>query len=174
MKPLRIEVVRKNFGGLWAIDNINLDIELGERRALIGPNGAGKTTLFNIISGLIPPSSGKIFIFGKDVTKMPPHQRVRSGAWPHLPDYQPLLQTDSDGKSAPFSKVRRQDQANIPQTLGLIRTFVRPCGKSYGPIRDVGKAGCNRAYPILWGTAPRRGPHGPSAKSKASLAGRVF
>jgi len=46
---------------------------------LIGPNGAGKTTFFNIVSGLIPPSSGKIFIFGKDVTKMPPHQRSALG-----------------------------------------------------------------------------------------------
>jgi branched-chain amino acid transport system ATP-binding protein len=46
---------------------------------LIGPNGAGKTTFFNIISGLIPPSGGKIFIFGKDVTKTPPHQRSALG-----------------------------------------------------------------------------------------------
>jgi branched-chain amino acid transport system ATP-binding protein len=79
LKPLRIEKVRKNFGGLWAVDNINLDIELGERRALIGPNGAGKTTLFNIISGMIGPSAGKVYVFGTDVTGFPPHKRVALG-----------------------------------------------------------------------------------------------
>ena len=79
MIPLRIEKVRKNFGGLWAVDNINLDIDSGERRALIGPNGAGKTTLFNLISGMLTPSSGRVFIFGKDVTDLPPHKRVALG-----------------------------------------------------------------------------------------------
>jgi len=79
LKPLRIEKVRKNFGGLWAVDNINLDIELGERRALIGPNGAGKTTLFNLISGMLIPSSGKVFIFDNEVTSLPPHKRVALG-----------------------------------------------------------------------------------------------
>jgi branched-chain amino acid transport system ATP-binding protein len=79
LKPLRIEGVQKNFGGLWAVDNINLDIELGERRALIGPNGAGKTTLFNIISGMFPPSSGKVYVFDSDVTGLPPHKRVALG-----------------------------------------------------------------------------------------------
>jgi branched-chain amino acid transport system ATP-binding protein len=79
LRPLRIEKVSKNFGGLWAVDNINLDIELGERRVLIGPNGAGKTTLFNIISGMLTPSGGKVYVFGKDVTGLPPHKRVALG-----------------------------------------------------------------------------------------------
>ena len=77
--PLIIEHVSKNFGGLQALTHIDLHIEAGERRVVIGPNGAGKTTLFNVISGLIPPSSGKVFIFGKDVTKWPPHKRASLG-----------------------------------------------------------------------------------------------
>lgn len=79
LKPLIIEQVSKNFEGLQALIDIDLDIESGERRVVIGPNGAGKTTLFNIISGLIPPSSGRIFMFGKDVTKWPPHKRASLG-----------------------------------------------------------------------------------------------
>jgi len=79
LRPLTIEHVSKNFGGLQALTNVDLHIEPGERRVVIGPNGAGKTTLFNIICGLIPPSSGKVFIFGKDVTKLPPHKRASLG-----------------------------------------------------------------------------------------------
>ncbi len=79
MKPLMVEKVSKNFGGLQALDGISFEMEPGERRVLIGPNGAGKTTLFNIISGLLAPSNGRVFIFGKDVTRMPPHKRVVLG-----------------------------------------------------------------------------------------------
>jgi branched-chain amino acid transport system ATP-binding protein len=79
LKPLRVENVCRNFGGLWAVDGVNLEIGLGERRALIGPNGAGKTTLFNIISGMIGPSTGKVYVFGTDVTPLPPHKRVALG-----------------------------------------------------------------------------------------------
>ncbi len=77
--PLTIEHVFKNFGGVQALTNVDLRLEPGERRVVIGPNGAGKTTLFNVISGLISPSSGKIFIFGRDVTKLPPHKRASLG-----------------------------------------------------------------------------------------------
>ncbi len=79
MEPLIVENVFKNFGGLQALANINLKVEPGERRVLIGPNGAGKTTLFNIISGLLSPSDGKIFIFGKDASRLPPHKRAALG-----------------------------------------------------------------------------------------------
>lgn len=79
MKPLIVEDVSKNFGGLQALSNICLSIEPGEKRALIGPNGSGKTTLFNLISGILEPSRGRIFIFGKDVTKSPCHYRSALG-----------------------------------------------------------------------------------------------
>ncbi len=79
MKPLTLVNVSKNFGGLKALDSVHLDVEPGERRALIGPNGAGKTTLFHIISGLLRPSSGRILIFDRDVTKTPPHKRATLG-----------------------------------------------------------------------------------------------
>ncbi len=77
--PLIIENVSKAFGGLQALLQVNLSIGEGEKRALIGPNGAGKTTLFHLISGVLAPSSGKIWVLGKDVTRMPIHKRAAMG-----------------------------------------------------------------------------------------------
>jgi branched-chain amino acid transport system ATP-binding protein len=61
------------------VDGVELAVRPGERRALIGPNGAGKTTLFNLIAGALPVSSGRITLFGSDVTGMAPHRRAALG-----------------------------------------------------------------------------------------------
>ena len=58
---------------------VTLEVFPGERKAIIGPNGAGKTTLFNLITGVLPPSSGEIVLFGRDVTRWPSHQRTALG-----------------------------------------------------------------------------------------------
>jgi branched-chain amino acid transport system ATP-binding protein len=69
----------KEFGGLRAVDGVSLTVRPGERRAIIGPNGAGKTTLFSLISGEERASAGTIALFGRDVTRMPPHRRAALG-----------------------------------------------------------------------------------------------
>ena len=79
MDALNLHSITKRFGGLEALRDIQMDVPQGHRRAIIGPNGAGKTTLFNVISGDLPPTSGKILIFGQDVTKLPPFKRVPLG-----------------------------------------------------------------------------------------------
>jgi ABC-type branched-subunit amino acid transport system ATPase component len=81
MEPfaLRLEAVSKSFGGLRAVDGVELAVRPGERRALIGPNGAGKTTLFNLIAGALPASTGRITLFGHDVTGMSQHRRAALG-----------------------------------------------------------------------------------------------
>jgi len=79
MKALQVEKVSKNFGGIRAINGIDLTIEIGERRGIIGPNGAGKTTLFNLISGLTQVSSGSISLFGTDISHMPARKRQGLG-----------------------------------------------------------------------------------------------
>lgn len=76
---LLLENVSRDFGGLKAVDNVNLTIQPGERRALIGPNGAGKTTLFNLISGELRATAGSIVFFGADVTGLAPHRRAARG-----------------------------------------------------------------------------------------------
>lgn len=76
---LAISNVSKTFGGLVAVDGVTLEVRAGERRAIIGPNGAGKTTLFHLISGELPVSSGRIALFGRDVTRLAPHRRAGLG-----------------------------------------------------------------------------------------------
>jgi branched-chain amino acid transport system ATP-binding protein len=76
---LELDGVSKHFGGLRAVNGVALAVRPGERRALIGPNGAGKTTLFNLISGALPVSSGRISLFGRDVTHAPAHHRAAHG-----------------------------------------------------------------------------------------------
>ncbi|HLB11942.1 MAG TPA: ABC transporter ATP-binding protein [Dehalococcoidia bacterium] len=77
--PLHVEGISKNFGGLQALMGVNLTLQEGERRAIIGPNGAGKTTLFHLVSGVLLPSSGRIHLFGQDVTRKPPYRRAALG-----------------------------------------------------------------------------------------------
>jgi branched-chain amino acid transport system ATP-binding protein len=76
---LKAQGLVKQFGGITATDNVNLDLRLGARHALIGPNGAGKTTLINLLTGVLPPTSGRIELLGQDISQLPPHQRVRRG-----------------------------------------------------------------------------------------------
>lgn len=76
---LILQEVTKHFGGLRAVDRVSFQVSRGERRAIIGPNGAGKTTLFNLITGEIPVTSGRIILFGRDVTNLPPHRRAAIG-----------------------------------------------------------------------------------------------
>lgn len=73
MNLLACEKVHKNFGGLVAVNQVELKVEQGEIVGLIGPNGAGKTTLFNLVTGFLVPTSGKIVYQGKDITRLPPH-----------------------------------------------------------------------------------------------------
>ncbi len=76
---LELEAVSRHFGALVALADINLAVEAGERRAVLGSNGAGKTTLFNAITGDFPPTTGRVRLFGEDVTDLPAHERVRRG-----------------------------------------------------------------------------------------------
>jgi len=76
---LEIKELTKNFGGLLVLDKVSFSVKKGEIFGLIGPNGAGKTTVFNIISGLLKPTSGKVFLDGKDITNLKPHKIAEVG-----------------------------------------------------------------------------------------------
>jgi len=69
----------RRFGGLVAVDAVDLAIEPGEVRAVIGPNGAGKSTLFNVITGVLAPSDGEIYFAGERITALPVHRVIQKG-----------------------------------------------------------------------------------------------
>lgn len=79
MELLRIEGLRKSFGGLMAVNEVSLQIEKGELSSVIGPNGAGKTTLFNLLTGHICPDAGLILLKEEEITGLSPHEICRKG-----------------------------------------------------------------------------------------------
>ncbi len=74
-----VEDVSKHFGGFRAVDGSTMRIKEGSITGLIGPNGAGKTTLFNVIAGVLKPTSGRILMNGEDITGLPPHELFHKG-----------------------------------------------------------------------------------------------
>jgi branched-chain amino acid transport system ATP-binding protein len=76
---LRLESVAVAFGGLRALDEVDLEVDVGERVAILGPNGAGKTTLFNAIAGDFAPTEGRVLIHGVDCTHLPSRLRPQLG-----------------------------------------------------------------------------------------------
>lgn len=74
-----VENMVKTFGGFRAVDGASLRIEQGSITGLIGPNGAGKTTLFNVIAGVLQPTSGRVTMMGEDITGLPPHELFHKG-----------------------------------------------------------------------------------------------
>ena len=76
---LRLEEVTKNFGGLTAVDRLDLQVFPGQICGLIGPNGAGKTTVFNLITGVHPCEKGAIYLNDRDITSFKPHRITRLG-----------------------------------------------------------------------------------------------
>jgi branched-chain amino acid transport system ATP-binding protein len=79
MSLLEVRDVSVAFGGLRAVDGVDLDLRPGDRHGLIGPNGAGKSTLFRLVAGGLRPTTGSISYDGRDITRLPRHRRARLG-----------------------------------------------------------------------------------------------
>ncbi len=79
MSALSVTDISRNFEGVQALANVSFEVAPGERRLIIGPNGAGKTTLFNILAGSYAASSGRVALFGRDITHLPAYARARLG-----------------------------------------------------------------------------------------------
>jgi branched-chain amino acid transport system ATP-binding protein len=106
---LETRALDKRFGGLHVTRAVSLQLHAGERLALIGPNGAGKTTLVNQISGVLPPSTGEVWLAGSNVTARSQAQRVRAG----------LARTFQLTTLAPHLPVQRQVELALFEREGL-------------------------------------------------------
>jgi len=76
---LHVQGLSKQFGGVAAVSDVTLSVRQRETLAIIGPNGAGKTTFYNLLSGCMTPTAGRILLEGRDITGMPPHRISRLG-----------------------------------------------------------------------------------------------
>lgn len=76
---LRTDRLTRHFGGLTAVNDVSLEVGMGQVHAVIGPNGAGKSTLTNLLSGDLPPSSGRVLLRGEDITGLPAHRISQRG-----------------------------------------------------------------------------------------------
>jgi len=109
---LEVKGIARNFGGVVALRDVSFSVRDGEVMGLIGPNGAGKSTLFEIVSGNIRPTAGRVSYFGRDCTTMAPHLRRRSG----------MCRT--------FQKVRLFESMTVRQNISVAASQCLPQGRS--------------------------------------------
>ena len=126
---LRTDGVTKRFGGLTAVDDVDIEIHRGEIVGLIGPNGAGKSTLFNCITGTLTPDEGRVYLQGEDVTDWPEHKIARAGLgrmfqetriFGDMTVRKNLLLAAQEGGADVSSLLRRPDSSLLSRTDELL------------------------------------------------------
>jgi branched-chain amino acid transport system ATP-binding protein len=130
---LRTEGLTKRFGGLTAVSDVNLRVRPGTCHAVVGPNGAGKSTLFNLICGVLGPTSGRVFVAGRETTGYPPYRVAQLGVGR---SFQVL---------SIFSNLTVLENVRIAaQSLGGARVNLNPFSAAYSEKRFV-----EMAYEVL-------------------------
>jgi urea transport system ATP-binding protein len=156
---LRTEGLSKRFRGLIANDNIDFSLQAGEIRCLIGPNGAGKTTFISMISAHLPPSSGRIWFKGQDVTALPVYRRAQMGiarkfqtpsVFEHLTVYD-NLELAALGKSAsvPRRKARIEEVLELTRLHGERAAVAAALSHGQRQWLEIGMLLANRAELLL-------------------------
>lgn len=137
---LRGESITKKFGGLTALKNVTFEVKKEEILGLIGPNGAGKTTLFNIISGAFPPTSGRVFFEGRDITNLKSHQICRLGITRTFQIVRPFSNMsvfENVLSGALFGRGRNMDLKDIYERVSFLIDFVGLGGKKNRLAREL-------------------------------------
>jgi branched-chain amino acid transport system ATP-binding protein len=134
---LQLASLSRTFGGLVVIDRLDFKVDEGEIVGILGPNGAGKTTLFNMIAGVLPPSSGRIVFGGADVTRMRPWHRCRLGIgrtyqipkpFAHMSVFENVLTAAVHGGKMPLAHAKLEAEAILTR-VGLARRARLPAGQ---------------------------------------------
>jgi branched-chain amino acid transport system ATP-binding protein len=166
---LTIDGVTRTFGALSALAGVSFALEAHERRAVIGPNGAGKTTLFNVITGQLPPSGGRIVFDGRPIAGLPPHAVARRGVsrsfqrtnlFPRLAVLENLRLAAAAGAAGSYNLFGRVERVTAPlararetaAAVGLAERLDTVAGQlSYGEQRqlEVGVALASRPKLLL-------------------------
>ena len=166
---LTIDGVTRTFGALSALAGVSFALEAHERRAVIGPNGAGKTTLFNVITGQLPPSGGRIVFDGRPIAGLPPHAVARRGVsrsfqrtnlFPRLAVLENLRLAAAAGAAGSYNLFGRVERVTAPLSraretaaaVGLAERLDTVAGQlSYGEQRqlEVGVALASRPKLLL-------------------------
>ncbi len=116
MALLDVQGLSVHFGGLAAVKAVTFGVEPGERVAMIGPNGAGKTTLFNLLTGQLKPSAGKVFFKGQDITS---HSVYRARTWAWLGSFQITSLFPSRPSSSTCSSLCRACRRGATASSGI-------------------------------------------------------
>ena len=154
MALLDVSGVSVLFGGVQALDEVDLTVEAGRVHGLIGPNGAGKTTLFNVICGLQAPTRGRVLLDGEEVTGRRPHDRARLGVG------RTFQRLEVFGSMTAYENVRLG--AEIRQQWD--RTWPDPDGWAAGVMDRVG----------LWSVADERADSLPTGLARMVELGRAL
>ncbi len=121
---LRVRRVTKRFGGIVALDRVDVDVYEGEILGMIGPNGAGKTTLFNVVTGYYPPDSGRIIFRGEDITGRPPHEIAKLGISRTFQVVKPFLGLTVEDAVRVGAYNRLSDEAEVERRVREILEFM--------------------------------------------------
>jgi branched-chain amino acid transport system ATP-binding protein len=134
---LTLAALSRAFGGLKVIENLDLTVEAGEILGVLGPNGAGKSTLFNMIAGVLPPSSGRVLFDGRDITTMKPWDRSRIGIgrtyqvpkpFTHMSVFENVLVAATHGGKMSLSRAKGECDA-VLRSVGLTHRAETPAGQ---------------------------------------------
>ena len=153
MSLLRVEGLRKSFGGVQAVQGVSFELAAGELLALIGPNGAGKSTCFNMLGGQLAPDGGRVLLAGQDITGLPPRAIWRLGvgrtfqiaqtfaSFTVLQNVQQAL-LSHDRRSwrwwRPAQRHRAPDALALLAQVGMEPQAQRPCSElAYGDVKRV-------------------------------------
>ncbi|HDM92216.1 MAG TPA: ATP-binding cassette domain-containing protein, partial [Candidatus Korarchaeota archaeon] len=121
---LEVKGVTKRFGGIVALDNVDVEVHEGEILGMIGPNGAGKTTLFNVVTGYYAPDSGRVIFQGKDITGRPPHEIAKLGISRTFQIVKPFLGLTVEDAVRVGAYNRLTDEAEVERRVNEILEFI--------------------------------------------------